>query len=105
MLRFGTKALTVAALSLALSGLSGAAWAEGDAAAGEAKAKGCISCHPADGDENKGPSLVGADVEEFAEMMNGYKSGELDHTLMKMLAKKLSDQDIANLAAYYESLE
>ena len=105
MMPNGLKLIAVAVLSLALSGVSGTVWAGGDASAGKAKAKSCLGCHPADGSEAKAPSLVGVDVGEFTEAMNAYRAGTKGSSAMKMFSKKLSDQDIADLAAYYESLE
>jgi cytochrome c553 len=86
--------------------MAGTAQAAGDAAAGEAKSKGCIGCHGADG-KGKGnnPGIAGTDEAAFIAAMGDYKSGAKKHSMMNMLAKKLSDADVANLAAYYASLK
>ena len=95
--------LIVAAAVLAL-GMAGPAQA-GDAAAGKAKAKSCAGCHGAKGEGvKKNPPLAGKDEAAIVASMNDYKSGAKKHSMMNMLSKKLSDADIANLAAYYASL-
>jgi cytochrome c553 len=100
-----TRWLVIAATALAL-GIAGSADAGGDVAAGKAKAKSCIGCHGADGKGKKNnPPMVGIPEAEFAQAMNDYKSGTRKHKTMNVLSKKLSDDDIANLAAYYASLK
>lgn len=95
----------VAAAAIVL-GTAGIAQAGGDAAAGEKKAKACIGCHGKDGKgKGKNPPAVGLGEAKFIEEMNKYKSGERKHKMMQKFTKKLSDADIANLAAYYETLK
>jgi cytochrome c553 len=83
------------------------AHAAGDAAAGKAKSEACVDCHGDDGkgdDEN--PSIAGMAPEKFTKAMEEYKAGTRTKS-QKMIkeAKKLSAQDIANLAAYYATLK
>jgi cytochrome c553 len=97
------------ALVVALSGgmmLVGPAWAAGDAAAGKDKAAdACADCH---GDSGKGdsdtPGIAGMSVADFTKAMKDYQSGAREGKKMAKVAKKLSDEDIADLAAYYASL-
>ncbi len=92
---------TAAALAIA-----GPTQAAGDAAAGMAKAKSCAGCHGADGKGKKdNPALVGIPEGEFIQAMQEYKSGKRNHKAMIGFAKRLSDEDVANLAAYYASLK
>jgi cytochrome c553 len=99
------KWLPVALAALVL-GLAGVAHAAGDVDEGMAKAKRCAACHGADGKGRKdNPPLAGMDPEKFTKAMAEYKEGARDHKMMTALAKKLSDEDIANLAAYYASLK
>ena len=98
-----TRWLVIAAAALAL-GVAGSAQA-GDAAAGKAKAKSCGGCHGADGKgKGKNPSLAGMSEAKFVKAMQDYKSGKRSHKAMVAAAKKLSNADFANLAAYYKSL-
>jgi cytochrome c553 len=78
----------------------------GDAVAGKAKAAGCAGCHGANGEGVRpNPPLAGMNESQFIQAMNDYKSGKRANPVMKALATPLSDQDNANLAAYYASLK
>ena len=82
------------------------ALAGGDAVAGEAKAASCAGCHGADGmGVGDNPPTAGLDEAYFIEQMTAYKSGERENAMMQMFAAQLSDQDTADLAAYYASLK
>ena len=83
-----------------------AALAGGDAAAGEAKAASCGGCHGADGMGNAdNPPLAGMDEANFVEQLAAYKSGARENAMMQMFAGQLSDEDMADLAAYYAGLK
>jgi cytochrome c553 len=85
---------------------SGPAQAGGDADAGKAKAKACAGCHGANGEgKKKNPPLAGMEESAFIQAMADYKSGAKENKTMARTAKKLSDEDVANLAAYYHSLK
>jgi cytochrome c553 len=97
--------LLIAAATLTLA-LAGPALAGGDIAAGKAKAKSCASCHGPDGKGVKdNPAITGMDEGGFVAALTAYKNGSKKHKMMNMLAKKMSDDDMANLAAYYVSLK
>jgi cytochrome c553 len=86
-------------------GISGAQ-AAGDAKAGKAKAAACAACHGANGQGvAPNPALAGKSEDQLAQAMQDYKSGKRPNAIMKGLVAGLSDQDIANLAAYYASLK
>ncbi len=83
---------------------SGGVFAGGDKAAGAQKAASCSSCHGANGEGvGDNPKIAGMDKAAFVKAMGDYKSGARKHMMMEMFAKKLSDQDNADLAAYYAS--
>lgn len=87
-------------------GIVGAAQAAGDAQAGKAKAGACAGCHGANGEGKKPyPALAGKSENEIAQALHDYKSGKRANPIMKSFATPLSDQDMANLAAYYASLK
>ena len=68
-------------------------------------AKKCAKCHGKLGEGvKKNPALAGIAAGEFIEKMNLYRAGGGDSKVMIRFAKSLSDQEIAELAAYYESL-
>jgi cytochrome c553 len=100
------------ALSLLLA-LCGAAFVTAsahaqDAARGETKAAMCIGCHGIIGYQasfpqvHKVPMISGQGAEYIVSSLNAYKKGERKHPTMKGIATSLTDQDMADLAAYYE---
>ena len=96
---------TVAMTALVFA-LAGPAQAGGDADAGKAKAKSCAGCHGANGEgKKKNSPIAGMPESEFIQAMQDYKSGKREDKSMVRAAKKLSDEDFANLAAYYASLK
>jgi cytochrome c553 len=90
----------------ALLGLAGTSQAAGDVQAGKAKAGPCAGCHGANGEGiAPNPALAGKKEDDLAQALKDYKSGKRSHAIMKTFASKLSDEDMANLAAYYASLK
>jgi len=84
----------------------GAAQAAGDVAAGKAKSASCAACHGANGQGvPPNPKLTGKSEADFVQAMQDYKSGKRANPVMKGMAAALTDQDMANLAAYYASLK
>jgi cytochrome c553 len=64
----------------------------------------CASCHGANGEGmGENPKISGMATDKFSKALQAYKSGAKKHIMMEMMAKNLSDQDIANLAAFYAS--
>lgn len=84
----------------------GTAQAAGDAAAGKVKAAVCAGCHGANGQGiPPAPALAGKSEAQILQALQDFKSGKRDNPVMKGMAAGLSDQDMANLAAYYASLK
>jgi cytochrome c553 len=84
----------------------GAAQAAGDPAAGKAKAAACLGCHGPNGQGvPPNPALAGKSEDQLVQALNDFKSGKRDNAIMKGMTAGLSDQDMANLAAYYASLK
>ena len=99
------KVMMIAGLC-AILGVCGAAQAAGDAQAGKAKAGSCAGCHGANGEGKKPyPAIAGKSEGELVQALQDYKSGKRANPMMKSFATPLSDQDMANLAAYYASLK
>lgn len=74
-----------------------------DPAAGKTKAESCVECHGSDG---KGePPIAGMPSVIISIALKGYRSGSRTNEKMAKVASSLSDEDIANLAAYYSSLK
>jgi cytochrome c553 len=99
-------ALKAAALSGVLAVLSHASFADGDIQAGRAKATQCAACHGLDGMSKlpEAPNLAGQTEEYLVKALNDFRSGARQNEMMTVMAKTLSDKDVANLAAYYHSL-
>ena len=91
---------------VALFGVTGAAQAGGDAQAGKTKAGACAGCHGANGEgAGSNPALAGKKEDQLIQALKDYKSGKRANAMMKTFATQLSDQDAANVAAYYASLK
>lgn len=89
-------------MALTLLGATGVAQAA-DAAAGKAKSSTCVACHGATGVSNNPiyPNLAGQKEQYLAKQMKAFRDGQRQDPVMSAMAKPLSDEDIANLAAYY----
>lgn len=94
----------VAAVSSGAFMLSVAAGA-GDAAFGEYLSSECVTCHRADGQDKGIPSIVGWPQDQFVAVMQSYRSKERDNAVMQTIAGRMSDQELAALAAYYGTLK
>ena len=79
----------------------------GDAKAGRAKAAVCTACHGQLGLSQMpdAPHLAGQPEIYLAEQLKAYRSGKRSHEVMNVVAKGLADADIADLAAWYASIE
>lgn len=95
---------------LALAGIaniSAAAEIVGDAKAAENKVSMCIGCHGIPGYKATFPEvysvpMLGGQSAKFIETaLKAYQKGERKNPSMRGIAASLSDQDIADLAAYY----
>jgi cytochrome c553 len=75
----------------------------GDVSAGKEKSERCATCHGEDGKED--PVLAGMDEAQFIQKLKAFKSGEGNNKKMMKIAASLSDEDMADLAAYYASLK
>lgn len=100
---------TVAALIAALA--PAAAMAQtGNPEAGKAKNAQCVGCHGIPGYKASFPTvysvpMIAGQSEKYLEAaLIAYRKGERSHPTMRSVAGVLSDQDIADLAAYYAGL-
>jgi cytochrome c553 len=80
---------------------AGAAWAKGNVAAGRDKATACSTCHGLDG--NGRVPLAGKPEDELLARMKAYRQGGSGDAAMRDILSQLSEQDLADLAAYYSS--
>ena len=77
----------------------------GDPAYGEYLSGECTSCHQSSGNDDGIPSITGWPREDFVRAMHAYKDGARVHPVMQMMAGRLSNEEIAALAAYFENTE
>ncbi len=100
-----TTVFAFAAVSIA--GVASAQDIVGDAKAGQGKVDMCIGCHGIVGyqasfpEVHKVPKISGQSAKYIISALNAYKKGERKHPTMRGVADPLSDQDIADVAAYY----
>ncbi|MEM8546586.1 MAG: cytochrome c [Pseudomonadota bacterium] len=97
----------VTGMTLALA-LASPVQAEGDPESGKKLSYTCLGCHGIDGYRNPYPSyrvpMLGGQHEDYIVIaLKAYRSGERSHATMKAQAGSLSDQDIADIAAYFAS--
>jgi cytochrome c553 len=95
---------------LALAGVANfvlAAEVTGNAKAAENKIAMCIGCHGIPGykatfpEVYQVPKIGGQSAKYIESALNEYKKGDRNHPSMRGIATSLSDQDIADLAAFY----
>jgi cytochrome c553 len=81
-------------------------WAA-DARAGRQKAIACQGCHGLDGlsKHPEAPNLAGQIENYLAKALTAYRTGERRNEMMTIVSKDLTDEDIANLAAFYASIQ
>jgi len=77
----------------------------GDAAKGKTKSVVCAACHGPTGVSSNPmwPNLAGQQEQYLVKQIKGFRDGDRKDPMMSPMAVALSDDDIANLAAYYTS--
>ena len=79
-----------------------------DAKAGEKKVAMCIGCHGIPGYQasfpeiHKVPMISGQNAKYIIASLAAYKKGDRKHPTMRSIAASLTDQDMADVAAFYE---
>lgn len=99
----------VAAATLSVAFAAQAQGITGDVQAGHKKAEMCIGCHGIVGYQNsfpeihKVPKISGQSDKYIVAALTAYKKGDRKHPTMRGIAGSLSEQDMADLGAYYAS--
>lgn len=78
---------------------------DGDAAYGEYLGGECATCHRQSGDGGSIPPIRGLPADYAVRALVEYKLGARNNNVMKLMAGRLSDEEIAALAAYFSGLE
>lgn len=77
---------------------------KGDPEYGEYLSSECTTCHQSSGQDQGVPSIIAWPDEDFVIAMHAYKKKIRVHPVMQMVAGRLSDDEIAALAAYFGEL-
>ena len=82
----------------------------GDIEAGEIKATTCLGCHGISNYNNvypvyKVPKIGGQNEKYLVSALQAYKSGERTHATMQAQASSMSNEDIADVSAWFASLK
>lgn len=102
------KKLVIVMLSALVSTFaSQATLAQGDAAAGQAKSALCATCHGVDGNSELSinPKIAGQNASYIVKQLQDFKSGARVGPTMAAMVAALSDEDMADIAAWYASQE
>lgn len=94
---------TLTRLVLVVALFPNLASAAGDPAAGKQKSQPCTACHGADGNSvtPAWPNLAGQGAAYLAKQLLDFRTGARNNDLMSPMAANLSDEDSADLAAYF----
>ncbi len=102
------KKLVIVMLSALVSTFaSQATLAQGDAAAGQAKSALCATCHGVDGNSELSinPKIAGQNASYIVKQLQDFKSGARVGPTMAAMVAALSEEDMADIAAWYASQE
>jgi cytochrome c len=76
-----------------------------DTAFGQYLSSECVTCHRSDGQDKGIPSIIGWPPEQFIAVLLSYKTKDRSNQIMQTITARLSDDEMAALAAYYASLK
>ena len=99
------KASLLGAMILALSALVSFTANAADIEAGKTKSAVCAACHGADGNSSNAawPSLAGQHASYIYKQLKDFKEGRRNDATMVGMVALLNDEDMKNVAAYFES--
>jgi cytochrome c553 len=97
----------LAALGIVANGLGPAPAEAADARAGRQKIVVCQACHGLDGlsKNPEAPNLAGQIEGYMVKALKEYRSGERKNETMNIVAKEMSDEDMADISAYYAAIQ
>lgn len=96
----------IAGLVLASSQIQAESLVDGSAEAGKARALACGACHGSEGNSVSPlwPNIAGQNAPYIVAQLQAFKDGSRKDPLMSAQAMMLTDEDMANIAVYFESL-
>lgn len=93
--------VTVAFMLLGSGGIQAA-----DKELGKHLSAECVACHQLSGRVVAGvPAIIGIDQQSFKAMMQSYRRKERPNEVMQSIAAKFNDEEVAALAAFFESVK
>lgn len=95
-----TFALVIAAALLPIA----SAHAGGDRELGEYLSTECVTCHQLSGRNDGIPSIVGWPESSLVQALSDFREHRRDNAVMRSIAIKFTDDELAALAAYFGSL-
>lgn len=96
---------SIVAAAAVLAGGGALADVKGDRGLGEHLSGECVACHQLSGKAVGAiPPIIGVQAESFVALMNAYRGKERENRVMQVIAARLSDDDIAALAVFFESV-
>lgn len=104
-----TRRACRAACALLVAATCGTSHAAGDPEQGRVQAQACLGCHGVTGYQNaypryNVPKLGGQHGDYIVQALQGYRDGTREHPGMAGNAMSLTDEQMANIGAYFESL-
>ena len=105
--RWFSSALSTLLVLVTIGTVTETAYAAGDAKTGRKKAAMCSACHGIDGISKMpvAPNIAGSPAMYLEKQMKAFRSEERKDESMNVVAKPLTDADIADLAAWYSAIE
>jgi cytochrome c553 len=96
----------IASFALAAPTIQAESLIDGSIEAGKTRALTCTACHGAEGNSSNPmwPNIAGQNAPYILAQLQAFKNGSRNDPLMSSQAMMLSDEDMANLAVYFESL-
>jgi cytochrome c553 len=76
----------------------------GDKALGQYLSSECVTCHQVSGQYEGIPPIIGWPEETFIEILGEYRMKKRSNPIMQTIAGRLSQEEVAALAAYFGSL-
>lgn len=65
----------------------------------------CVTCHQASGESSGIPPIINWPAEAFVTVLHAYKNNSRENVVMQQITSSLGNEEIAALAAYYESIQ
>lgn len=78
---------------------------EGNVEYGQYLSSTCVTCHQASGDSSGIPPIINWPANAFVTVLHAYKNKDRDNVVMQQITSTLGNDEIAALAAYYESIQ